>query len=207
MPSAAIRAASRPAWSAASRPMAALASVAVDVGDGLGDPLAEVAGLVAVSQLDRLVGAGAGPRGDRRPADRAAARVTSTSTVGLPRLSKISRPSTAAMGAWGLLIGASRFLQEVANRPRPSAGARRNPTRRRARGQASGLTQGRGRSSNSRVGLDHSALRTIPLPRCVSTHLTSTWHSVLSPPVGGRQIARRSRPFHFPASERDRAVA
>ena len=44
---------------------------AVDVGDGLGDAFAEVARLVAVAELDRLVDAGAGPRGDGRPAERA----------------------------------------------------------------------------------------------------------------------------------------
>ena len=53
--------------------------------------LAEVALLVAVAQFDRLVRAGAGPARHRGPADRAAARMTSTSTVGLPRLSRISR--------------------------------------------------------------------------------------------------------------------
>ena len=36
----------------------------VDVGDGLDHALAEVARLVAVAQLDGLVGAGAGARGD-----------------------------------------------------------------------------------------------------------------------------------------------
>src|SRR5262249_30527598 len=36
-----------------------------------GDALAEVASLVAVAQFDRLVGPGAGPRGDRRAAERA----------------------------------------------------------------------------------------------------------------------------------------
>ena len=43
----------------------------VDVGDGLGHALAEVARLVAVAQLDRLVDPRAGPGGDRGPAQRA----------------------------------------------------------------------------------------------------------------------------------------
>ena len=44
---------------------------AVDVGDGLGDALAQVARLVAVAEFDRLVDAGAGARGDRGAAERA----------------------------------------------------------------------------------------------------------------------------------------
>ncbi len=43
----------------------------VDVVDGLEDALAEIAGLVAVAQLQRLVGAGAGAAGHGGPADRA----------------------------------------------------------------------------------------------------------------------------------------
>src|SRR3954452_18730890 len=39
------------------------------------------------------------------------ARMTSTSTVGLPRLSRISRPRTSAIGAWFVLIVASRLLE------------------------------------------------------------------------------------------------
>src|SRR4051794_8966055 len=38
------------------------------------------------------------------------ARITSTSTVGLPRLSRISRPRTAAIGAGCVLIVASQLL-------------------------------------------------------------------------------------------------
>ena len=45
------------------------AIVVVDVLDGLEDALAEVALLVAVAQLDGLVGAGAGARGDGGAAD------------------------------------------------------------------------------------------------------------------------------------------
>ena len=63
----------------------------VDVVDGLEDALAEIAFLVAVAQLDGLVGAGAGAAGDGgRPAE-PSSRMTSTSSVGLPRLSRISR--------------------------------------------------------------------------------------------------------------------
>ena len=55
-------------------------------------------GLVAVAQLDGLVGAGRGARRHGGAADGAVARgSTSTSRVGLPRESRISRASTAAM--------------------------------------------------------------------------------------------------------------
>ena len=43
----------------------------VDVGHRLGHAFAEVARLVAVAELDRLVDSRAGPRGNRRPAERA----------------------------------------------------------------------------------------------------------------------------------------
>ncbi len=45
--------------------------LAVDVVDGLYDPLAEVLGLVAVAKLPGLVDAGAGPAGHRGAAERA----------------------------------------------------------------------------------------------------------------------------------------
>ena len=63
----------------------------VDVLDRLGDAFAEVALLVAVAQFERFVFAGARAARDRRAADRAAGEMTSTSTVGLPRESRISR--------------------------------------------------------------------------------------------------------------------
>ena len=56
-------------WSSAFMPSSSGVIVVVDVGDGLEDALAEVALLVAVAQLDRLVRAGAGPGGDRGGAD------------------------------------------------------------------------------------------------------------------------------------------
>ena len=48
-----------------------LVDLAVDGVDGLLHALAEVAGLVAVTQFDRLMRAGGGARGHRRAADRA----------------------------------------------------------------------------------------------------------------------------------------
>ena len=70
VPSAAIRARSSPGWSPASRPTATFGQGVVDVLDGLGDALAQVASLVAVAELDRLVGAGAGAGGDGGAAER-----------------------------------------------------------------------------------------------------------------------------------------
>ena len=63
----------------------------VDVLDGLQDPLAEVFRLVAVAKFPGLVDAGAGAAGHGGPAERAVGQPTSTSTVGLPRLSRICR--------------------------------------------------------------------------------------------------------------------
>ena len=71
VPSAAISARSSPTWSAGSRPTATLASVGVDVGDRLGHAFAQVALLVAVAELDRLVDSRAGSGGNRRPPKRA----------------------------------------------------------------------------------------------------------------------------------------
>ena len=71
VPSAAISARSSPTWSAGSRPDGDLGQRRVDVGDGLGHAFAEVARLVAVAELDRLVDSRAGPGGNRRPPERA----------------------------------------------------------------------------------------------------------------------------------------
>ncbi len=88
----------------------AIHDLAVDVGDGLRHALAAIALLVAVAQLDRLVDARAGARRDGRPAQGAVCRgSTSTSTVGLPRLSRISRARTSAIA----LIGSSFLARPV----------------------------------------------------------------------------------------------
>ena len=60
-----------PAWSAASSPYSAGAIVSVTLATALEHALAAVARLVAVAQLDRLVGAGRRARRHGRPADRA----------------------------------------------------------------------------------------------------------------------------------------
>jgi hypothetical protein len=52
-----------------SMPTTAVAQLAADVADGLEHPLAAVAGLVPVAQLQGLPGAGGGAGGDRRAAD------------------------------------------------------------------------------------------------------------------------------------------
>ena len=60
-------------WTCSSTAMSLerLEDLAVDGGDGLLHALAEVAGLVAVAQFDRLMRAGGGARGHGRAADRA----------------------------------------------------------------------------------------------------------------------------------------
>ena len=64
--------------------------------DGLEHALAAVA-LAAVAQLDRLEGAGGRAGGTAARARVPSSRATSTSTVGLPRESRISRAPTASM--------------------------------------------------------------------------------------------------------------
>jgi hypothetical protein len=70
---------------------------ALDVAHGLEDALAQVALLVAVAELDGLVLAGGGAGGHGGAAEGAAGEATSTSTVGLPRESMISRAVMAEM--------------------------------------------------------------------------------------------------------------
>ena len=66
--------------------------LAVDGVDRLASRPCRGSGLVAVAQLDRLVRAGRGARRHGGAAHGAVLEHTSTSTVGLPRLSRISRP-------------------------------------------------------------------------------------------------------------------
>ena len=80
-----------PAWSRASGRAAPRCSTRVDVLDGLEHALAAVALRIAVAQLDRLARAGGGARGHRGAAVAPESSITSASTVGLPRESRISR--------------------------------------------------------------------------------------------------------------------
>jgi len=66
-------------------------------GDGLESALAEVALLVAITEFERFVFTSAGTAWHRSTAHRAAFEYTSTSTVGLPRESMTSRPTTFAI--------------------------------------------------------------------------------------------------------------
>ncbi len=65
--------------------------LAVDGFDSLFDALAEVA-LAAIAQFDGFMRAGRGADGTAARPKLPSSRSTSTSTVGLPRLSRISRP-------------------------------------------------------------------------------------------------------------------
>ena len=60
---------STPAWSRASRSLNDSGDLGVDVPDGLEDSLAQVAGLVAVAELEGLVDAGRGAGRNGRPAE------------------------------------------------------------------------------------------------------------------------------------------
>ena len=74
VPSRSISRRSRPAWSAASKPASALAIVVLTFSTALRTPLPQVAGLVAVAQLDRFLAAGRGARRHHRAAEAAIAQ-------------------------------------------------------------------------------------------------------------------------------------
>ena len=71
-----------------------LRDFAVHMADRFRDALAEIPLLVPVAELERLALPGRRARGHRGAADAPPSSVTSTSTVGLPRESMISRPWT-----------------------------------------------------------------------------------------------------------------
>ena len=84
--------------------------LALTLSTALQHALAAVAALVAVAQLDRLVRAGARRRtARRRGRSEPSSRSTSTSTVGLPRLSRISR---AAMSMIAVMMVLSQSVVE-----------------------------------------------------------------------------------------------
>ena len=106
--------------SLASKPTSARVDLLDDGVDRLLDALAEVAALVAVTALDGLEGAGRGaatarPRGRSVPSSRA----TSTSTVGLPRESRISRaPISSMLATWLSCAGAAHDVNGPVGRAR-----------------------------------------------------------------------------------------
>ena len=99
-----------------------------DVGDSLRHALAAVAGRVAVAQFDRFVPARAGARRHDGAANAPPVQWTSTSTVGLPRLSRTSRAWMRwivgiACESRNSAAGASDFFPPapaVQQRPRPT---------------------------------------------------------------------------------------
>ena len=90
--------------------------LAVDVGDGVEHALAAEA-VAAVAQLDRLERPGRGAGRDDRPAHaRRESSTTSTSTVGLPRESRTSRPTMCSMVLTALVdscCGCGTLLHEL----------------------------------------------------------------------------------------------
>ena len=81
--------------------------VAVDRGHGLGDALAEIAMLVAVRRSTASCAPVEAPDGTAALPKAPSSRVTSTSTVGLPRLSRISRATISTI--WVMRVPANRL--------------------------------------------------------------------------------------------------
>ncbi len=90
-------------WSMASMPIRLVGDLVVDVGDGLRDTLADPLPLVAVAQFVASWSPVLAPLGTAAVPVVPSERVTSTSTVGLPRESRIWRPriSTIVLMAGG----------------------------------------------------------------------------------------------------------
>ena len=112
VPSRTASSSSRRRWSSPSRPVTVVGDLGVDVLDRAADALAAVAA-VAVAELDGLVGAGAGPAGHRGPAPGPRDQLTSASTVGLPRESRISRPMTSMISLMARPLGGSAPVARV----------------------------------------------------------------------------------------------
>jgi len=91
VPSSSIKARSRHRWSPASRPRIAVAISPLTCSTARKTPF-QPNGFAAVSKLDGLVLAGRRSGRNYRPSERSRLGRTSTSPVGLPRLSRICRP-------------------------------------------------------------------------------------------------------------------
>ena len=105
VPSRSISVRSRNACSLESRPSTASLISVLMCSIARSTPLAAVARGVAVAQLDRLARAGRGARRHRGAAHRSALEQrTSHSTVGLPRLSRISRPTMSTIALILVLV-------------------------------------------------------------------------------------------------------
>jgi hypothetical protein len=94
VPSRAIIASSSSRWLSGFLPLSSLAILAIDGFNGLQHALAEIDLLVAVAQFAGFEFAGRRTRGTAARARNRCRAVMSTSTVGLPRESRICRPTT-----------------------------------------------------------------------------------------------------------------
>ena len=112
VPSSSISALSSPDWSSASVPGDRLRDLAVDVLDRLRDALA-APGVAAVAQLGRLELAGRRAGRHGRAAGAPERSASSTSTVGLPRESRIWRAWTVSIcdtrSSWQVLVREARL--------------------------------------------------------------------------------------------------
>ena len=181
-------------WSSASRPRDRLRDLAVDVRDGLRDALAEL-GVAAVAQLGglELAGRGAGRHGGA--AVRAGAQRDSTSTVGLPRESRIWRAWTDSIWLMSVLLG-SGLLGEAGLRVVARAGPRdadRSSPRRRAAARASApSTRPRKRSAAARSASSGSTFSLRATLTAANSTSPTSWKRRLA--VARPPRARRARP-------------
>src|SRR4051812_36807709 len=132
VPSAAIRARSSPTWSVASRPTATFASASLTLATALVTPLPPYRFLSPSRSSTASWIPVLAPEGTAARPSVPSARITSTSTVGLPRESRISRPRTWAIIATGLLI-AVVWLQSPGVTLRSPHGPAPRPARLRVR--------------------------------------------------------------------------
>ena len=166
VPSRSISSASTMRWSRASRPSTASAISPLTLPTAVEHALAAVA-VAAVAQLDRLVLAGRGAgRHDGPAACAPLSSKTSTSTVGLPRESRTSRPTTSTISLTGAhLCGRARRRYRTGGARRAAPGATRDWRRAAAGGRDAPATsrtrarrpQGRRRAVGQRLSRRRSA--------------------------------------------------
>src|SRR5262245_26035665 len=106
VPSAAIIARSRLTWSVGSRPMVTFARAPFTLATACATPLPPYRDLSPSRNSTASWAPVLAPEGTAARPSVPSARITSTSTVGLPRLSRISRPRTFAIGvvAWLMFV-------------------------------------------------------------------------------------------------------
>ncbi len=162
--------------------------LAVDGVDRLADtPLPQIAALVAVAQFDRLVGAGRRrPRAPRRGRSVPSSSITSTSTVGLPRLSRIWRAWTSTIAVMVQFLVAGSRPSSLSSGRRARQFARRARSRRPGEEPRASPVRPPSRARNrSEIKPCRIARATRSCPRA------PTASSPAHPPPGAKAAARR----------------